>query len=171
MLQDSDLLQTIAEVAVAILGFTGVVAFLGQRAQGAWRTVDLFRLNQLLAAGIAALLFAFLPILLFKLGASESATWRISSGLMAVYFGGALFVSRSAIRNLPETEGSEIVPWILSLILMLNAAVLVLQVLCAAGVAYAGSSAPMLVGLVYLLAFASFQFVRLLQRLDIESEQ
>jgi hypothetical protein len=54
---------------------------------------------------------------------------------------------------------------------MLNAAVLALQVLCAAGVAYAGSSAPMLVGLVYLLAFASFQFVRLLQRLDIEPER
>lgn len=169
-MQDSDLPQTIAEVAVAILGFTGVVAFLGQRAHGAWRTVDLFRLNQLLAAGIAALLFAFLPILLFKLGASEPASWRISSGLMSVYFGGALFVSRSALRNLPEVEGTEILPWILGVILVLNAAVLMLQVLCAAGVAYAGSSAPTLVGLVYLLAFASFQFVRLLQRLDVEPE-
>jgi hypothetical protein len=163
---DSDLLQTIAEIAITLAGFTGVVAFLGQRARGEWRTVDLFRFNQLLAGSLAALLLSFAPILLFKLGVPEPLAWRASSGLVALYLAAALAWSAQGLRGLPEAERSEIIPWMLSLILATNIGVFALQVLCAAGIAYSGESAPVLVALVWLLAFSAFQFLRLLRMLQ-----
>jgi hypothetical protein len=162
---DSDLLQTIAEIAIALAGFTGVVAFLGQRARGDWRTVDLFRFNQLLAGSLAALLLSFAPILLFKLGVPEPLAWRASSGLLALYLAVSLAWSAQALRSLPEAERPEIIPWMLNLIIAANISVFVLQVLCAAGIAYSGESAPVLVALVWLLAFSAFQFLRLLRML------
>jgi hypothetical protein len=162
---DSDLLQTIAEIAITLAGFAGVVAFLGQRARGDWRTVDLFRFNQLLAGSLAALLLSFAPILLFKLGVPEPLAWRASSGLLALYLAVSLAWSAQALRSLPEAERPEIIPWMLNLIIAANISEFVLQVLCAAGIAYSGESAPVLVALVWLLAFSAFQFLRLLRML------
>ncbi len=167
---DSDLLQTIAEIAIALAGFTGVVAFLGQRARGEWRAVDLFRFNQLLGSSIAALLFSFTPILLFRMGLSEPAAWRWSSGLIAAYLLGAILLSSRGLRRVPKHERTEIIPSVLFIIQAIIAAVFILQILSAAGIAYAGQSAPVLVALVWLLGFSAFQFVRLLRMLHTESE-
>jgi hypothetical protein len=162
---DSDLLQTIAEIAIALAGFSGVVAFLGQRARGEWRSVDLFRFNQLLGSSFAALMFSFSPILLFRMGVSEPTAWRWSSGFIAAYLAAAVLLSNRGIRHLPGGQRDEIIPWVLTLILVIMAAVFVLQVLCAAGIAYAGEPGPVLVGLVWLLGFSAFQFIRLLRML------
>ena len=161
-MQDSDLLQTIAEIAVALTGFTGVVAFLGDRAQGEWRAVDLFRLNNLLLSSIAALTFSFVPILVFKLGASEFAAWRWSSGLFAAFLLVALEHSRRAMWRLPEPEQVEIVRPIAAAVVVIQSGVSVLLVTSAVGVAYSGESGPFFLGLVWLLGFSAFQFVRLL---------
>lgn len=168
-LTDSDVLQTIAEIAIALTGFTGVVAFLGQRARGEWRAVDLFRFNQLLGGSLAALLFSFTPILLFRLGAPEMVLWRASSGLIATYIVGAFLLANRAIRRLPKAERVEIAPMALLIVQVLGAAVLSLQLLSAAGVVYPGRSAPVLIGLVWLLMFSAFQFVRLFRMLHGQS--
>jgi hypothetical protein len=164
---DSDLLQTIAEIAIALAGFTGVVAFLGQRARGEWRPVDLFRFNQLLGGSLAALLFSFTPILLFKMGVPEPIAWRWSSGLIAAYLAVTVVLSSGRLRRLPGGQRAEIIPWVLMLLLAIMTAVFVLQILCAAGIAYSGEPGPVLVGLVWLLAFAAFQFLRLLRMLQV----
>jgi len=168
-LQDSDLLQTIAEIATALAGFTGVVAFLGERARGEWRAVDLFRFNNLLISSIAALLLSFAPILIFKLGASESTAWRWSSGLTAAIILIVLARAR-AIRQLPEVEQVEISRPFLGALGATLAATVALLVANATGVAYPGESGPFLVGLVSLLAFSAFQFVRLLLLLHTRGE-
>ena len=169
-MQDSDLLQTIAEIAIALAGFTGVVAFLGERARGKWRSVDLFRFSNLLGTSIAALLLSFAPILLFKLGAPEAAAWRSSSGLIAVYLVIGLLRSIRGLRSLPKRERLEIPAPALSVVFVIMAAVGALLVSNAAGFAYPGESGPVLVGLVSLLGFSSFQFVRLLHMLHIKNE-
>ena len=107
VLQDTDPLQTIAEIAIALAGFTGVVAYLGERARGEWRAVDLFRFKNLLTCSIAALLLSFAPILIHKLGALESTAWRWSSGMTAAILV-VVFARVRAIRQLPEVEQGEI---------------------------------------------------------------
>ena len=168
-MQDTDLLQTIAEIATALAGFTGVVAFLGERARGQWRAVDLFRFNNLLTTSIAALLLSFAPILIFKLGAPESAAWRWSSGMTAAILL-IVFARGRAILQLPEVEQLEISRPALGALAAIQAATFVLLVANATGFAYSGESGPFLVGLVWLLAFSAFQFVRLLLMLHARGE-
>ena len=168
-MQDSDLLQTIAEIAIALTGFTGVVAVLGERARGKWRAVDLFRFNNLLTNSIGALFLAFVPILIHKLGVSEVTAWRLSSGLAAAYILIG-FVRGLSIRRLPQDEQVEIHRPVLGALVAIQAAVFSLLIANALGVAYSGESGPFLVGLVWLLAFSAFQFVRLLLLLQAGSE-
>ena len=160
-MQDSDLLQTIAEIATALAGFTGVVAFLGERARGKWRAVDLFRFNNLLTTSIAALILSFAPILIYKLGAPESAAWRWSSGMAAAVLL-IVFARGRAIWQLPEVEQAEVSRPVLAALAAIQVATFALLVANATGVAYSGESGPFLVGLVWLLSFSAFQFVRLL---------
>ncbi len=169
MLQDSDLLQTIAEIAIALTGFTGVVAVLGERGRGKWRAVDLFRFSNLLMTSIAVLFLAFVPILIHKLGAPELTAWRLSSGMAAAYILVAVTRGRS-IRRLPQDEQVEIHRPVLGALLAIHAAVFLLLVASGLGVAYSGESGPFLVGLVWLLAFSVFSFVRLLLLLQAGSE-
>jgi hypothetical protein len=168
--QDTDLLQTIAEIAITLAGFTGVVAFLGDRARGKWRAVDLLRFNNLLNNSIAALLFSFTPILLFKLGTSEPTAWRCSSGFLAAYILIAALRSVREVPRLPDHQRVEISPPVLTAILFILTAVVALLAANAMGVAYVGESGPVIVALVWLLAFSMFQFVRLLLTLKSRDE-
>ena len=75
-----------------------------------------------------------------------------------------------SLVNLYQSWGDHQRQYSASLIVVIMAAVFVLQVLCAAGIAYAGEPGPVLVGLVRLLGFSAFQFIRLLRMLHARSD-
>lgn len=77
-------LGSIIEVAIAIAGFSGIVAAVGRRGAGHWTEADQLRLRILLTASGAALVFAFLPFVLADL-IDRELLWRIASGLLAIY--------------------------------------------------------------------------------------
>lgn len=72
--------QTIAEVAIALAGFSGIVAVLGQRSSGEWSPTERLRLRLLLEASLLVVFLSFLPSLMLR-GTSASAAWRVSSGV------------------------------------------------------------------------------------------
>jgi hypothetical protein len=51
-----DILTTTAEIGIALAGFSGIVAVLGRRAEGAWSGADRVRLAMLLETSFAAVL-------------------------------------------------------------------------------------------------------------------
>jgi hypothetical protein len=161
-LQDAEILQTIAEISIALAGFTGVVAFFGDRGRGTWSSADLWRFGNLLHISISTLLFSFTPILLVKLGVDVAGAWKLSSALMAAHFAVSTVQVRRSFRALPENDRPEIVPLIAGLLFALEAIVFLLLVASAAGVAYSGESAPVLVALVWRIGMAAYQFVMLL---------
>jgi hypothetical protein len=77
-------LGSVIEVAIAIAGFSGIVAAVGRRGAGHWTAADQLRLRILLTASGAALVFAFLPFVLADLIAQD-LLWRIASGLLAIH--------------------------------------------------------------------------------------
>jgi hypothetical protein len=81
-MQASEELLTIAELAIAIAGFSGVVVAFGHR--GELTPVDRWRFASLLAISMGAAVLAFLPSVLHLLGISGSFLWRVSS---AMYLG------------------------------------------------------------------------------------
>ena len=83
MLGGSDILQTIAEIAVGFAGFTGIVVGLGEPAS---RKVLRFHVMTLLYCSLATLFFSLLPIVLFSLGMPEEKIWRSVNVLLVLGF-------------------------------------------------------------------------------------
>jgi len=77
-------LDTIAEVAVTLAGFAGLIAALaGASHQGLPRRQRIaFWL--VLATSLATLILSFLPRVLFNFGVSEPTSWRICCGVLAL---------------------------------------------------------------------------------------
>lgn len=72
-------LTTLAEVAIAITGFAGVVAVFGRRSSGHWSVPERNRLMALLVLSLHAMLFSVLPFVLFAVPVAETTTWRVLS--------------------------------------------------------------------------------------------
>lgn len=78
-----EVLRTVSEVAIAIVGFSGVVAVLGHRTDRKWSDIEVVRLRTLVEPGIVVLFASFLPQVLHVALASEELAWRVSNGVLA----------------------------------------------------------------------------------------
>ena len=78
-------LRTLSEVAVAFVGFTGVVTVLGRRSSRPWSLREFNTIRTLLHTSVGATLFGFLPTILEPYIASETALWRGSAGAFSMY--------------------------------------------------------------------------------------
>lgn len=74
-----DFLFTIAEIAVALIGFSGVVAVLGHRGKGSWQPAERVRLLALTEPSIIALTGALLPATLQLALLGDEIVWRVSN--------------------------------------------------------------------------------------------
>jgi hypothetical protein len=159
-LDGTDALTTIAEVAVGLAGFSGVVVVLG-RQPGQFSRVEAGRLVVLLLSSFGALFFALMPFALFPLGLNPAAVWRTAGGLVAVFALSHLAISYAELlrvrREAPEIYNRSVAGTHFTILVV----VLLLQLV---GVAKGGDLALSLYifGLLGLLAVAAFQFVRIL---------
>jgi len=156
------ILQTIAEIAVAFTGFTGVVAAFGRRSDRKWSDVDILRFRIMLATSLCALLYSVLPFVLFHLGLTSAALWRLGSALLA-----AQIVANTLYRNIQAwrtgTDSVRAVGGKIPGLVLLTfiVAVVVVQTLNALGMFPQRSFALYLFGVTYFLVNCSFNFVRL----------
>jgi len=75
--ESASVLESIAEVAIALAGFGGIAAGLGYRARGDWTRDDQVRLIGLALFGLAVAFACFLPVLASSLG--SEAPFRTAS--------------------------------------------------------------------------------------------
>lgn len=87
-MQHGDTLLSIAEIAVALAGFTSLVTVLGSRQDRASRARDRSRLQVMLELGLRNAAFAVIPLPFLEAGASEPALWRIMSGFYLLAMAG-----------------------------------------------------------------------------------
>jgi glucan phosphoethanolaminetransferase (alkaline phosphatase superfamily) len=105
--EPSDVLLTLAEVAVAFAGFASIVAIFQVRWTREDVPFDLFRFWVMLAFSLATLLFALLPFLLHFLGLSDDATWRSCSALLALFVvANGVFIGNLVRRRVPTVVSS-----------------------------------------------------------------
>ncbi len=94
------------EVGIAIAGFSGIAAVMGQRARGRWSGAELGRIAILLQTSFMAIAFSFLPLVLDGARVAEPVIWRIGSGCFVLY---TLVIVPHRIRGtlrVRETDGS-----------------------------------------------------------------
>jgi drug/metabolite transporter (DMT)-like permease len=96
----ADLLIAIAQVAVALAGFSGLIAAIRTAAPDGWHPRDIWSLSWMLGASIGALILALLPLWLALFGWSEDFVYRTSSAFAFFYIGTFVCVMAWAGRRL-----------------------------------------------------------------------
>ena len=80
-----DLLITITQIAVAIAGFSGLIAAIRTASPDGWHPRDIWSLALMLGGSIGALVLAFLPLWLMLWPWSDEMAYRASSALAFLY--------------------------------------------------------------------------------------
>lgn len=153
-MQSHEILQTIAEVAVALAGFSGVVAVLGQRGRGNWSLEEILQLRTLVEPSLVALFGSLLPGTIQLAFESEPLVWRLSNAALALLgvAAGAAFIARSRFAS--TTTGQRVL-FVLAL-LAIGA-----QLLAAVGV-LGRYELVFVIGLIVALIVAAYNFLLLL---------
>jgi hypothetical protein len=162
-MQEAETLRTIAEVAITIAGFTGVVVVFGNRVRGEWTQSEADRLWLLLAQALMASVFSFVPILLHSAGLASQAVWRVSNGTFAILFSavGAQIAFRQ--RGLTRRDGAALRPsWLAYSTFTVSAFIAIAQLAYSAGIFQVPGSFLFLLGLLYVLSMAVLNFWQLL---------
>ena len=149
------------EAGIGVVGFSGIVGVLGQRAQGQWSPVDRVRIALLLQTSFAAIGLSFLALTLDGAGVAEPAIWKVGSACYALYVVLSILPRVRFFRTMPDTD---------SLFASLPAMGLIGVVVSVAALqAYnavlVGTGWPFALAVIFELVVALTFFVRLLQGL------
>ena len=98
----ADTLHTLAQIATALIGFSGIVLVFGERTSSKLTAEESLRLYALLAPSVTALFCSFVPILLSAVVDNHAVVWRISNGVLGLLHAGNL------ARFLINTWGAKI---------------------------------------------------------------
>ena len=148
------ILTTIAEVAVALAGFTGVVAVLGNRRDQKWTPEERLQLRTLVETSLTAMFLSFAPSVLSLTMTSDTAVWRLANFLLGTIHLASIssFLVRTKVAK--PTAGQ------LALLVTGFSAILA-HFLAAAGL-LPWFVAVFILGLLQLVFVAAFNFVLLL---------
>ena len=158
-MSEAETLRLIAEIAIAVAGFSGVVVVLGRRAGGSW---EVGRIWMLLVQALGAALFAFAPLLLETAGLSTSLNWRISNGALGLFNVGVVVGVAATMRASRHHEfiGMKVVVGLC----VIQASIGLAQVFHAAGGFSLSGALLYSLSLVWLLAMACLNFALLVLR-------
>jgi hypothetical protein len=80
----SDILPTIAEISVAIVGFAGILFALGNQGATDNEKMNLFRIRIMVETGMLMIFLSLTPVLFLSIPILAPFTWRLSSLMLAV---------------------------------------------------------------------------------------
>ena len=154
----NDLLTTLAQLGVALAGFSGVVVALGARARGEWSPRERGLLRVLLERSGAVVLWSLLPLLLLAAELTERRVWFLSSTSWVIVQGAylvrgvRLVVKNPSIRR----ERTFLIPSFVGTV-----AVLAMQI---TNLFWLRVAWPHLAAIMWHLALSFVVFVQLLQQ-------
>jgi len=157
-----DELLAIAEIAVALIGFSGLIFVFRSRNVTELEARDFSALTTIVSGGSLALAFALLPLPLAYLGLAESMFWRLSSGAFGVALIAGAFVFLAENRRLARRGHPERTPRLNRATLILLFLTGALLLLSAVGVLPPGPAIylfGLVVCLLVSLAFVGFILV------------
>ncbi len=155
-------LYNVAEVAIGLAGFSGLVAVFRSNHLGAWLPRERFMFWLLLAAALGALFFALLPITIHHFGLADRTVWATSCSLLGSYLVGVIAASFVVSARMNRAADPTSRPGAWYILPPVGAVVALLLFLNAAGIIFDRSVGPYHAGLLFLLASGSTLFVFLL---------
>jgi hypothetical protein len=80
---DSEILLSIAEIAVAFAGFAAIAGVIGSR-KGESQRHDFERLRGVVVASVVVVVSALIPIVLSRYNLADQMVWRLASGIALI---------------------------------------------------------------------------------------
>ena len=151
---------TVAEIALGLTGFTGIVVVFGRR-PGERVRADAYRLIMLLVPSLGALFLSLIPAGLQLVGMSDAGVIRLSSGLMAVYNLGSSLALAPRARRIYREARALFSGWMTAFVAVGTVVNVTIQALNSFVLAHP-SAGIYFFGLLWFLLFGSLQFARLL---------
>ena len=103
MQEVSQILLTLAEVAVALAGFAGIASVFARRLDSAPQVVVAVRLRGMVDAGLVSCFAAVLPLIIASYPIPASASWRLSSFVFAGVWSFVFFNAQARLRRLSRS--------------------------------------------------------------------
>ena len=157
-IQTTDALIAIAEIAVALAGFAGLIVALRNQGVSAWSPNDVIRLRFMLVIACGTFFAALCPFLFVNLVRSASSTWFLSGITLGIGLGALFIWTMIGTRPIRHQLSR---PWLLiyKIGTLLSALIVFLGVfepfrLSALGAFY--------IGLLWLLFYSTTLFIRLI---------
>jgi len=155
-----EILIGVAELAIALAGFTGIVVVLGSRDDGGWHPGDRLRLGFLIESSLTAAGFSLLALLLlYLLPENPGTAWITVSSLWSAFMLWSLYFSHLKIkRDLQKHD--DIDRFANGIVTAIFISLIGVQL---ANVFLWADFAPLLAALCFNLAGAAMQFARLVR--------
>jgi len=152
------MLLGIASVALAMSGFSGVVAVFAGRADGKWTAAERFRTRNMLILSLFACLLSFVPLTeeLFRI--PDRVLWMSSSFFLLAFCVGYILYTINMLRKPSLRRPGTLVMWVRDVYFVCLGLAGILQVLNIAEVLVERGAAPFVGGLVLVLIPAGLQF-------------
>lgn len=154
-------LQTMAEIGVAIAGFSGLIVTL-RRDAGPLTSVQKYRLQVLLSLAFGAMFLSLLPELLVYFGIGEERLWKIASLVLLVYSMSFLTWWIMASRRIKKIDPAIFNWFAFARMAAGHVAVMLAQLAFLTSAFHLTGAASVSVGLVWYLLHAVQQFTRML---------
>jgi hypothetical protein len=162
-MENAETLRLVAELAIGVLGFSGVVAVLGRRGAGEWAPIDRLRFLTMVHSAAIVLVLAVLPFPFHSAGFVDEAIWGWCSGIAAILLV-LMFVAGRVVN--PPPKGAFTAPGTsrLARAYAVPAPFVALSVfgINAIGIGFARSETPYLVAVLILFGVPVVLFIRLL---------
>ncbi len=146
-----DILFALAEVSIALAGFSAVVVLFKRGVSGEWLPADADRFHGMLLHAMSAVFFCIFPSLISVFTTDQHFIWSIASSGLGIQ----ILVHCTVILRLPSTGSGARV------LLLLGLGAIVLQVLNVTGVYFSYEFRAYLGGVLWHVFQAGVLFVRL----------
>jgi hypothetical protein len=106
-----EVLLAIAQIAIALIGFSGVITVLGREKAGELSRSELFKLRTMVEPCVIALVGAFIPLGLILIMIPDDHLWRVANALLLCLhaIGNGLFLIRGARKEQQITSSQKLV--------------------------------------------------------------
>lgn len=164
-MNQAGLLETIAEVAVAFVGFAGLASIFGRRFSKDEPAVQEERLRGMIHCGLTAVAFAFVPFVIDGAGITGESTWRVSSALLGITF--LAVTVAMLVRSRRAGVGLGPHPGLAVAVVLMATTLVGSQILNASGFFQPRASHIYVCGLLVVLAITAMFFTRLLSTFSL----
>ncbi|MEN8162141.1 MAG: hypothetical protein ABFS41_18875 [Myxococcota bacterium] len=164
-MEGASTLELLAELAVGVLGFSGIVVAIGRRQAGKWTPIDQRRFFSMVLIGALVIVLALLPFPLHHAGLDGASLWGWSSGIAAplilltvlqVVRGSPGGTARGLYRD-PQVSNA-----VLTFALLATYGAPLILLLNAAGIFFEKTFAPYLFAVLLNFVVTLLTFIRLL---------